>query len=118
MKWEGHLDEETFFVREGVYRFDTLGQGERHSLEATSGAVVHVPSLAWHNYKNVGQTPGKLVVLVQPGDLIDFFRELGIPVTDRTNLPRLAGPPDLARVAAITKKHHVEMMGTSESNGG
>ncbi len=105
-----HPDQETFYVLEGMFRFDTLQGGQPTSVEARAGTVIHIPSMAWHNYKNVGQAPGKLLVILQPGEMIDFFRELGVPVTDRTNLPRPSGPPDMQRVMAITAKHHVEMM--------
>ena len=105
-----HPDQETFYVLEGRYRFDTLHDGQPRSLEAGPGDVVHIPSLVWHNYKNIGATPGKQIVILQPGDLIDFFLELGVPVSDKANPPRPSGPPDMARIAAIMRKHHVEMM--------
>jgi len=105
-----HSDQETFYVLESVYRFDTQ-QGDRpSSLEATCGSVIHIPSMVWHNYKNIGQVPGKLMVVLQPGNMLDFFRELGVVVSDKTNLPRPSGPPDMQRVMAIMKKHHVEIM--------
>ena len=112
-----HPDQETFYVLEGRYRFDTMQGGQRVSLEAGRGAVIHIPSRVWHNYQNIGTEPGKQLVLLQPGDLIEFFRELGLAVTDRNNLPRPAGPPDLARLMAITEKHHVEMLSKPGTKG-
>lgn len=106
-----HPSQETFYILEGTVRFDTMQDGQPHSLEVTPGSVVHIPSMTWHNYKNIGATPSKMLAILQPGDMLDFFRELGIPVTDKTNLPRPSGPPDMQRVKAITQKHHVEMMG-------
>jgi quercetin dioxygenase-like cupin family protein len=105
-----HKDEETFYVLDGLFRFDTLQENHLDSITTTPGSVIHIPSMVWHNYKNIGATPGKLLVVLQPGDMVDFFRELGVAVMDKTNFPRPAGPPDMQRVMAITKKYHVEMM--------
>ncbi len=105
-----HPDEETFYVLEGIFRFETMQDNQVQSVEATAGSVLHIPSMVWHNYKNIGSVPGKLIAVMKPGDMIDFFRELGIPVTDTSNLPRPSGPPDMQRVMAITRKHHVEML--------
>jgi len=104
-----HPDQETFYVLEGRFRFDMLQADQPSSIEAVPGSVIHIPSMTWHNYQNIDTTSGKLLVVMQPGDMLDFFRELGIAVTDRTSLPQPSGPPDMQRIMAITKKHQVEM---------
>ena len=105
-----HPDQETFYVLEGMFRFDTIQDDRPSSVEATSGAVIHIPGMVWHNYKNIGKTPGKLLVLLQPGGMIEFFKELGVAVGDQANPPRPSGPPDMARAMAIMQKHHVEIL--------
>lgn len=104
-----HPDQETFYVLEGTYRFDTLQGERRSSFEATRGSVVHIPSMVWHNYKNIGQVPGKVLVVLQPGNMLDFFRDLGIVVSDTSSIPQPAAPPNIQRVTAIVRKHSVEI---------
>ena len=105
-----HRDAETFYILEGSFRFDTLQDGQIMSIEAAPGSVVHIPSLVWHNYKNITATHSKMMVVLQPGEMIDFFRELGVPATGETNTPRPSGPPDMHRVMEIQEKHHVESL--------
>jgi hypothetical protein len=72
-----------------------------------------VPKGAPHNYKNVGATPGRLLLIYSPTTMEAFFTELGAPVTDLANLP-LQGPPDMDRVMAIFKKHQLEFVAPAE----
>ena len=74
-----HLDAETFYVIEGRFRFDTMQGDQPSSVEGGPGTVVHIPSMVWHNYKNVGETSGRMAALLQPGDMIDFFPRVGHP---------------------------------------
>jgi mannose-6-phosphate isomerase-like protein (cupin superfamily) len=105
-----HADQEVFRVLQGTFRFDTIADGQPASVEATAGSVVLIPSMVWHNYRNIGDTPGTLLVVLQPGDMISFFRELGTPAAGAGSTPRPPGPPDRSRVVAIAEKHHVELM--------
>lgn len=105
-----HFDEETFYIFEGFYRFDTLQDDQIMSIEAVTGSVVHIPSLVWHNYKNTGAVLGKMMVVLQPGDMINFFRELGVTAKVETNTPPKLEPPDMLRILEIQKKHHVESL--------
>lgn len=49
--------------------------------------------MVWHNYKNVGDIPGKFIATLSPAGMESFFREIGQPIEDPLNPPKPAGPP-------------------------
>ena len=49
--------------------------------------------MAWHNFKNVGATPGKFIAIHSPAVMEDFMREIGQPILDPRNPPEPDGPP-------------------------
>jgi quercetin dioxygenase-like cupin family protein len=105
-----HPDQEIFFVVSGNFEFviDDLTKPFR----TKPGDVVKVPSNALHTYKNVGQTAGKLLTILSPGKLEDYFRAIGIPVTSANDIPDLSQSPDIlnmdvTRAFALASEHHV-----------
>jgi len=108
-----HPDEEIFYVLEGRFEFILNDMG--HPFQALPGSVVHVPSNAVHTFKNVGGTPGKMVVLLSPGDLLDYFRAIGTPIRGDKDRPDLSQVPDissidLSKVFEFAPRHHVEFL--------
>lgn len=104
-----HPDEEVFYVLEG--EFDFILHDIDNPMRAQAGSVIHVPSMALHTFKNVGNKPGKLLVILAPGNLIDYFRGIGSPI-DENNLPDLTQVPDfskldLTKVFALAPEHKI-----------
>lgn len=91
-----HPDEEIFYVLEGAFEF--VLHDVTTPFKAKAGSVVHVPSMALHAFKNVGDVPGKMVVVLGKGDLIDYFRTIGTPLTEQSQWPDLTCVPDLKTV--------------------
>jgi quercetin dioxygenase-like cupin family protein len=91
-----HPDEEIFYIIEG--EFDFILHDLENPFRALPGSVVHVPSNAVHTFKNVGETQGKMVVLLSPGRLLEYFREIGEPLTDVAVKPDLSKIPDFSRI--------------------
>jgi mannose-6-phosphate isomerase-like protein (cupin superfamily) len=59
-----HREDETFYVLEGEYKFlDDDGR----TMRVGKGSLVYVPKGNLHTYKNVGTTPGKMLVSQTPG---------------------------------------------------
>lgn len=111
-----HPPQETFYVLEGEFEISGLGaDGQPYAISATAGAMVHVPKGVPHNYKNVGATTGRLLVLFSPTSMEQFFAELGLPVADKTNPPALDGPPDMDRLMAICHKYQIEFLAPAEA---
>ncbi|MCK3684560.1 cupin domain-containing protein [Maribellus sp. YY47] len=91
-----HPDEEIFYIVEGSFEF--ILNDIQNPFKAHQGSVLHVPSNAVHTFKNVGQTPGKMVVILSPGNLMDYFRVIGTTVEENTPLPDLNKVPDFTKM--------------------
>ncbi len=65
-------ESEMFRVIEGTYRF-WCGEDV---IEAPVGTVVFLPPNVPHEWRNVGETEGRLMGLVTPGGFEHFFMEL------------------------------------------
>lgn len=89
-----HAYSEVFRFLEGEFEISTLDATDALStVEATAGDTVSVPSMVWHNFKNVGTTPGKFLAIHSPAVMEAFMREIGHPIDDPHNPPKPAGPP-------------------------
>jgi len=110
-----HEPQETFHVVEGV--FEVYGQdenGTKYAIRAEVGDTVHVPGNTPHGFRNVGDKPGKMILTYHPAaPMLNFFREIGIPMSDRHTLPDLSRAQDAERTMTILKKYLglVEMPG-------
>lgn len=107
-----HPDEELFYVLEGDFEF--ILNDLNNPFKAKPGSVIHVPSNALHTFKNVGSTPGKLLTLLFPGDLLQFFRAIN-EYKDLGSLPDVSKVPDLSqmdfgKVFAKAAVHQVEFV--------
>ncbi|WP_167619652.1 cupin domain-containing protein [Maribellus sediminis] len=91
-----HPDEEIFYVVEGEFEF--ILNDLQNPFKALPGSVIHVPSNAVHTFKNVGSTAGKMVVILSPGTLLDYFRVIGNKVETETDIPDLSRIPDISSI--------------------
>jgi mannose-6-phosphate isomerase-like protein (cupin superfamily) len=57
-------EDESFWVLDGDFSV-MLGQ---QMLTAGPGTFVHVPKGTLHTYKNIGRAPGRMIVMLTPGD--------------------------------------------------
>jgi len=108
-----HPDVEIFYIVKGEFEF--ILNDLQNPFKALPGSVVHVPSNALHTFKNVGNTPGKMVVILSPGKLLDYFRVIGDNVNAETILPDLNKVPDLSKmdiskVFKYAPEHNVEFV--------
>jgi mannose-6-phosphate isomerase-like protein (cupin superfamily) len=103
-----HHEDESYYILEGEYDFHRVGLPPLH---ATAGSFVYVPIHMAHTYTNVGDTPGRMVVVTAPAGLERFFLDVGQPAVDLTTPPILTAPPDLVRMAAIGRKYELEIVG-------
>ena len=89
-----HEYSETFLFQEGEFEVSTLDtDGAPSTVRVKAGDTVSVPSMAWHNFKNVGATPGRFIAVHSPAVMEDFMREIGQPVDDPRNPLKPTGPP-------------------------
>jgi mannose-6-phosphate isomerase-like protein (cupin superfamily) len=75
---------ETFIVLEGEYEFQC---GDR-SFKGTKGAMVVMPKDIPHAFRNIGNTPGKTLVVSVPGGMENVFEEISAMPQARQTLER------------------------------
>ena len=56
------------------------------------------PPMRSTRLKNVGKTPGKMIVMLTPGKLLDYFRAIGDPIHDSSDYPDLKKTPDFSKL--------------------
>jgi mannose-6-phosphate isomerase-like protein (cupin superfamily) len=94
-----HLrEDELWYVLEGDFRFKA---GDA-MLRASTGGMAFGPRGTAHCFQNVGDTPGRLLVITTPSGLERFFEQFN------ELLPGPVGPED---VAAIAHANWVEFNG-------
>lgn len=95
---------ESFYVLEGEFEF----LAEDTWIQASPGSFVHVPKGALHTLKNAGSGVGRLLTLVVPAGLEEFFEEIGAPGTDISSPPPF-GEAEIEGMLAILPKYGLEM---------
>jgi mannose-6-phosphate isomerase-like protein (cupin superfamily) len=104
-----HAYAETFLIQEGAFEISAADQDHvPRTVRVAAGDTVSIPSMAWHNFKNVGTTPGRFIAIHSPAVMEDFIREIGQPVDDPHNPPEPEGPPseeEMRRMMEIVGKY-------------
>jgi mannose-6-phosphate isomerase-like protein (cupin superfamily) len=94
-----HLrEDELWYVIEGDFRFkagDTM-------LRASTGGMAFGPRNMPHCFQNIGDTPGRLLVITTPSGLERFFEQFA---------ELLPGPISLEKLAAVGHANWVEFVG-------
>ena len=100
-----HLrEDESFLVLDGEF---SVLLGER-TLTAGQGAFVHIPKGTLHTYKNIGSTPGRIIILLTPGGFERLWEELGEPATQLTTPPPVdAGV--IEKLIALAPNYHLQI---------
>ena len=105
--WHIHPEEdEWFYVLEGEMTFwvgDTC-------LSLQAGSFAFGPKGIPHTFY-AGPGGAKALVGFAPMQFEGFLREVGEPAPERVVPPPLEGPPDVARLIAIGKRHGLEILG-------
>ena len=96
-------EDESFFVLDG--EMAVMCGDDRFT--ATAGSFVFLPRGIVHGFTILGDTPLRGLVLTLPGGFDQFVMEMGEPALSRT-IPA-GGPPDMARLMALTAKYGIEL---------
>lgn len=77
---------EIFYILEGTFEITLGGQ----KIGASEGAMALGPRNIPHTFRNVGSTPGKLLLTVIPGRFADYFLDVdGVPDADHDTIKAL-----------------------------
>jgi len=95
-----HRDEdETFYVLDGRVSF--FKDGAWHAAEP--GAVAYMPRGVVHTFKNVGETPLRMLISTSPSGFETFFARCA------AEFARPDGP-DMERITAISAEHGIHFV--------
>ena len=106
-----HSPQESFYVLEGDYEiYGRRANGDKYAIAAPPGTTVHVPAGEPHGFRNVGATTGRMLLTYHPAEpMLAFFRDIGLPVTDRANPPGMDELPGLEEALAAMARHNFEL---------
>jgi len=93
-------EDELFYILEGRIRFLTNDEW----TEVAPGGVVFLPRGSVHTFQNVGETPGKMLVITTSSGFATFFEKCA-------GVFAAAGPPDMGRIMSICGEHGIEILG-------
>jgi mannose-6-phosphate isomerase-like protein (cupin superfamily) len=104
-----HEYSESFLFQEGEFEVSTVDEDYAPSkVRVGAGDTVSVPSMVWHNFKNVGATPGKFLAIHSPAVMEAFVQEIGRRIEDPRNPPEPEGPPserEMRRMMEVVGKY-------------
>jgi quercetin dioxygenase-like cupin family protein len=101
-----HRDDEFFHVIDGEFEFTVAGATSR----VGAGEVIIARREIPHAFKNVGATPGRMIITVTPAGLENFFAEVGIRLRSRRDTPVPPSPGDIAKLMQATPKYGLELI--------
>ena len=105
-----HDFEEMFTILDGEIELTFRGI----SAVARAGETINVPANAPHVFRNVSARAARLLCLCSPAGQDEFFEEVGVPVSHRTEAP----PPldddataaFIAKAVALAPKYRTELL--------
>src|SRR5919199_5796962 len=90
-----HEEDQAFYVLEGEHEFVCGDQ----SFITKAGSFVYVARGTVHSFTNVGETPGRILVLSTPaGGTERFFFEVGEPAIDKSSPPPTSTVPEIGKL--------------------
>ena len=93
-------EEESFYILEGTLLFQVGDE----TLTAEAGTFVKTPRGISHAFKNMGTIPARVLLLVIPAGLENFFEEVGQPLGETPS------PLDPEKVKRTAPKYGVTIM--------
>jgi mannose-6-phosphate isomerase-like protein (cupin superfamily) len=101
-----HNEDETFYILEGEVTFIC---GEK-TIRATPGSYVYAPRGIPHTYRVEGTQPARMLTMMVPAGVEQFFIELGTPALELT-LPPDTVTTDMEKLGCLAKKYNLEILG-------
>lgn len=98
-------EDEAFYVLEGTFSFLS---GDRETVLQTGG-FAHIPRGTLHTFRNIGEKPGKLLVVVTPAGLEEFFYAVGTPAAG-SSAPPPFDPGVVDRLMKLAGEYEMEIV--------
>jgi mannose-6-phosphate isomerase-like protein (cupin superfamily) len=100
-----HMEDEAFYILEG--RFSFLCGDKQSVFEA--GSFINIPRGTLHTFKNVDEQPGRLLVVISPSGLEEFFYSIGTPATD-VAIPPAFDAGIIQKIMELSKNFQMEVI--------
>jgi len=101
-----HHSGEAVYVLEGTIRYHI----EDQAVDATAGDFLFFPEGTLEWMENTTDQPARALVIYDRPAIVDFFNEVGDVATSHTLSPPSEKEPDLASVAAIGRRHGLDIV--------
>ncbi len=100
-----HREDEAFYVLEGDLQFHADGR----SFAAGAGSWVTLARGSLHHFKNVGSAPARMLIVVTPSGLEQFFLEVGKEAGADDIGMVVSTPEDLETLLAVAMNYGMEI---------
>jgi quercetin dioxygenase-like cupin family protein len=95
---------ESFYILEGSLSFWVSDR----KFTGSAGCLVIAPPGHTHAFKNEGDEPARVLLLITPAGLEEFFQEVGVPIKAGSVLAEHFTPEKLERMARTASTYGVE----------
>ena len=95
-------EDEMFYVVDGQVEFQISGE----ILKANAGSTVHIRRDTPHAFTIIGDVPAKMVIMLIPAGLENYFDELSQLPSDE--------PPNMEKVMEISARYGIEFLSAPE----
>jgi len=99
-------EDEAFYLLEGELAFHVDGR----DIVTSTGAWITLAKGSLHHFKNLGTTPAKMLILVTPAGLEDFFLEVGTMPREGDSEPIVPTPEDIERLIRIAPSYGLQIL--------
>lgn len=100
-----HREDEAFYILGG--RFSFLCGDKQSIFEA--GSYVYIPKGTLHTFKNIDEQQGRLLVIITPAGLEEFFYAIGTPAVDLTTPPAF-DPAVIDKLMQLADKYQMDII--------
>ncbi|HYG39969.1 MAG TPA: quercetin 2,3-dioxygenase [Cytophagales bacterium] len=100
-----YREDESFYVLDGKFSF--LCGDKQSVLEA--GSFAYIPKGTLHTFKNIEKKQGRLLVIITPAGLENFFYSIGTPASGVTTPPPV-DPAIIENLIKLAKDYQTEII--------
>jgi quercetin dioxygenase-like cupin family protein len=98
-------EHEGFYVVEGQIIFNVDGQ----RIEAKPGTFVNIPPNVLHSFKNETNENAKMIIVLSPAGLEQFFVEVGLEVSNNSVKPPPLNDEQIQKLVSSASKYGMEI---------